>query len=231
MCATLCVVGGGRVQLPDYVRRRVVFAADDGDPAAQQQQVGSPFRRRVQAQGFRYDFQRLVPAPRRYQRPGQIESHRRRRKAHETELPGPGETLPASLDRAFVVAAAFQHVSNSRAGAHLKLDGADTPGGLACLQQRRDDVVALPGADLGERHQRFSLVFLVAEPVGQGGQLLGGPFRFLVAAPEPQGPAELAEDLGAHPVRAAGQSQRRLQVVDRPGQQRLLAEHRAPQQH
>ena len=155
---------------------------------------------------------------------------RRRRKAREAKLPGPGEALPAGLDRALVVAAAFEHVGNSGAGAHLELDGADTPGGLAHPQQRRDDVVALPGADLGERHQRFSLVLLVVEPPGQGGQLLGGPFRFLVAAPERQGPAELAEDLGAHPVRAAGQAQRRLQVVDRPGDQRLLAEHGAPQQ-
>ena len=204
--AALCV-GGERTQLPDYVRCRVIFAAGDGDPAAQQQQqVGAPFRRWIQAQGFRYDFQRLVPASRRCQRRGQIESDRRRRKAREAKLPGPGQALPAGLDRALVVAAAFEHMGNSGASAHLKLDRADAPGGLARPKQRRDDVVALPGPDLGERHQRFSLVLLVAEPLGQAGQLFGAPFRFLVATPEPQGPAELGQDLGAHPVRAAGQS-------------------------
>ena len=160
---------------------------------------------------------------------GQDLAHRLRGKAREAKLPGPGEALPAGLDRALVVAAAFEHVGDPGVGAQLELRGVDTPGGGACAPQRRQAVVALPGADHGELDLRLGLAFLVAEGPGQSGQLLGGPFCLLITAPERQGPAELAEDLGAHPARAAGQPQRRLQVVDQPGDQPLLAQHGAPQ--
>ena len=90
--------------------------------------------------------------------------------------------------------------------------------------------MALPGADKGERNPCFGLDLLVAEPPGQGEHLLGGPFCLLITAPERQGPAELAEDLGAHPVRVAGKAQRRPHIVNRSGEQALLAEHGPPQQ-
>ena len=78
--------------------------------------------------------------------------------------------------------------------------------------------------------QRFGLALLVAKLAGQGEHLLGGLSHLPATVLEDQRPAELAQDQGAQPRGSAGQEQRCLQVLDRPGQQLILAEHGAPQQ-
>jgi hypothetical protein len=127
-----------------------------------------------------------------------------------------------------VVAPAFQRVGDRDVGAQLEPPGADAHGGLARILQRGCDVVTLARAVHGQPDPRFGLALLVAELGAQGKHLLGGPFRLLVTVLVPQRPAELAQDLGAEPGRAAGQAQCRLQVLDRSVEQTLVAEDGAP---
>ena len=74
-------------------------------------------------------------------------------------------------------------------------------------------------------------MLLVAELFGEGAQVHGHLLGLRVAVLPLQRPAEPGEDLGPHQARRTGQAQRRVQVIELPGEQQLLPEPGAAAEH
>ena len=74
-------------------------------------------------------------------------------------------------------------------------------------------------------------MLLVAELLGEGAQVQGHALGFRKAVLPLQRPAEPGEDLGPHQARRTRQAQRRVQVIELPGEQQILAEPGAVAEH
>ncbi len=130
-----------------------------------------------------------------------------------------------------MAAAALEHVGDGEIGPRLEKPGAGPRRRLPRAAQRGHGVLTSVRPEGSQRHHRFSLVLPVAELPGEGQQVPGQPFGFLITVLPHQRPAEPGQDLGSHPARRARQAQRRPQVIELPGKQQFLPEPGATPQH
>jgi hypothetical protein len=125
---------------------------------------------------------------------------------------------------------ALEHVAGGETSPHLELPAARSRRFRYGGPQRGGGVRSVVRALRGKQQHGFGLEFLIAELAGEGIQLFGGPADLIVMVFSPQRPAQLSQDLCAHPGRSSRQVQRRPQVIELTGEQQFPAQARTPQQ-